>query len=507
MEFNSKAIQRRNIKKVDISDMIYSKVPPQARELEEIVLGAILIEKRAFDIVSEVLKPEAFYVDANQRIFKAMCFLDSNQQPIDFYTVIEALKLSEELDIVGGPYYITKLTNNVVSSANIETHARIVLQKYIQRELIRLSGETIEAAYRDSTDCFDLLDQHEKTLAEITTGNIKSNFTDTVMAGNEIINRLYELQNNPGKLIGVDTGYPIVNRLTNGWRKTDLIILAARPSVGKTAFALNLARNAAKSGVPVGFFSLEMSKGQLMQRLQSAESGIYMEMFDRVMTNGDINKVILANERINKDKIYIDDTGGMDIYELRSKARRMVSKHNVGIIFIDYLQLMSGDPNKQQNREQEISKISRDIKALAKELKVPIIALSQLSRANETQKREPFLSDLRDSGAIEQDADVVMFLWRDDYQVIDSDNGEVSNTAYVKFAKHRNGALDKLAFKTDMRVQTWFDLNQWDGYTRPTKWKQVDDIDRTTQSSKPDEILYTQKGSKMSDTETDEPPF
>lgn len=463
-DFNSKQFQRRIIQPLDITSTMYGMVPPQAKELEEAVLGAIMLEKRAYDIAAEILKPESFYVDANQRIFKAMQFLDNNHQPIDLLTIIEALKIAEELDVVGGPYYITKLTNSVVSSANIEAHCRIVLQKFIQREMIRLAGETIQAAYSDSTDCFDLLDQHEKTLTEITTGNIKSNFTDTSTAGNEIINRLYELQQNPGKLIGVATGYPYIDRLTNGWRKTDLIILAARPSVGKTAFALNLARNAAKSGVNVGFFSLEMSKGQLMQRLQSAESGIFMNKFDRAMSNEEINKVLFATERINKDKIYIDDTGGIDIYELRSKARRMVTKYGVGIIFIDYLQLMSGDPNKNQNREQEISKISRDIKSLAKELKIPIVALSQLSRANETQKREPFLSDLRDSGAIEQDADVVMFLWRDDYQVIDE--GEITNSAYVKFAKHRNGALEKLAFKTDMRVQTWFDVNQWEVYKK-----------------------------------------
>jgi len=340
---------------------------------------------------------------------------------------------------------------------------------------------------------FGLLDQHEKTLTEITTGNIKSNFTDTEKIGNEIIDRLYQLQSNPGTLIGIDTGYPIINRLTNGWRNSDFIILAARPSVGKTAFALNLARNASKSGVKVGFFSLEMSKGQLIQRLQCAESGVFLDKFDTAMSNEDINKILFATQRINKDKIYIDDTGGIDIYELRSKARRMVSKYGVGIIFIDYLQLMSGDPNKQQNREQEISKISRDIKALAKELKIPIIALSQLSRANETQKREPFLSDLRDSGAIEQDADVVMFLWRDDYQVIDSNNGEVSNTAYVKFAKHRNGALDKLAFKTDMRVQTWFDLNQWDNYQRG--FSNISDK------------IYITKGSKMSSEFDEDAPF
>lgn len=464
MEFNSKALQRRNINRFDIQDTMYGKIPPQAKELEAAILGAIMIEKRAYDVAAEILKPESFYVDANQRIFKAMQFLDSNMQPIDELTVIEALKLSESLDAVGGPFYITKLTSNIVSAANIETHCRIVLQKFIQREMIRLAGETITAAYEDSTDCFDLLDQHEKTLAEITTGNIRSNFTDTITAGAEEINRLYDLQNNPTNLTGINTGYSILNHLTGGWQNTDLIIVAGRPSVGKTALALNFLRYAAQS-VPVGMFSLEMGKNQLMRRLLCAESRVYLDKLNNgKMTTDELNAVVMANELINQLKIFIDDTGGMDIYELRSKARRMVSKHNCKLIIIDYLQLMSGEGNKTQNREQEISSISRKIKALAKELRVPIIALSQMSRDIEKRKGEPMLSDLRESGAIEQDADMVIFGFRDDYQA--TEEQELNNSAYLKIAKHRNGALDKLAFKTDMRVQTWFDLNQWDIYNK-----------------------------------------
>lgn len=499
---HSKSIQRRERKPFDIASTMYGMVPPQARELEDAVLGAILIEKRAYDIAAEILKPESFYVDANQRIFKAMQFLDNNQQPIDFLTVIEALKIAEELDAVGGPYYITKLTNSVFSSANIEAHCRIVLQKFIQREMIRLAGETIQAAYSDSTDCFDLLDQHEKTLAEITTGNIKSNFTNTVAAGSEEINRLYQLKENPTNLTGVDTGYSILNHITGGWQDTDLIIIAGRPSVGKTALALNLLRYAARS-IPVGIFSLEMGKNQLMRRLLCAESGIWLDKLNNgKMTTDELNQVIMANDRLNKQKIFIDDTGGMDIYELRSKARRMVSKHGVKLIIIDYLQLMSGEANKNQNREQEISSISRKLKALAKELRVPVIALSQMSRDIEKRKGEPMLSDLRESGAIEQDADMVIFGFRDDYQQITAeDMGEISNAAYLKISKHRNGSLDKLAFKTDMRVQTWFDLNQWDNYNRGDNWKQV--------PGSPDGMkVFVQKGSTMSDGEfEDDAPF
>jgi replicative DNA helicase len=486
---------------LDLGNMIYGKIPPQATELEEVVLGACLIEKGAYTLAAEILKPESFYVDANQRIFKAMQFLDSNQQPIDLLTVIEALKIAEELDAVGGPYYVTKLTNSVVSGANIENHSRIVLQKFIQRELIRLSGETIEAAYSDSTDCFELIEQHEKTLSLITTGNIKSNFVHTTSIGSEEINRLYYLQDHPSALTGVDTGYPFINALTNGWQDGTLIILAARPSVGKTAFATNLIRNAANT-VPVGMFSLEMGKGQIMRNMLSAESRVYLDKLNSgKITMQELETIVLANQRINELKIFIDDTGGIDIIELRSKARRMVAKHGCRLIVVDYLQLMSGTNKKNQNRENEISQISRDLKSLAKELKLPIIALSQLNRDSEKTKREPQLSDLRESGAIEQDADIVMFLWRDDYQQVPgNEQGEFSNTAYVKFAKHRAGALDKLAFKTDFRVQTWFDLNQWDDYNRDeTGWRR---LPNSPDGSK----LYIQKGSKISDDET-EPPF
>lgn len=455
--------QRRGIEKSMAHDFTYGKVPPQAVEVERAVLGAILIERKAYDVASEVLKPECFYTDAHQRIFKAMRFLNSNQQPIDELTLIEALKLQQDLDSVGGPYYLIELTKNVVSGANIETHCRIVLEKYILREMIRMSGETIDAAYNDG-DFHDVMEQHEKTLTEITTGNIQSNFKKTDQIGAAEINRLYHLKDNPTALTGINTGYSILNHITGGWQDTDLIIVAGRPSVGKTALALNFLRFAALS-VPVGMFNLEMGDSQLMRRLLCSESKIYLDKFNNgKMTIEEIEAAVMANDRINRIQIYIDDTGGIDIYELRSKARRMVSKYGVKLIVIDYLQLMSGEGNKTQNREQEVSSISRKLKALAKELNIPLIVLSQLNRASETAKREPMLSDLRESGAIEQDADMVLFGWRDDYQMIEQ--GEVQNTAYLKIAKHRNGALDKLAFKTDMRVQTWFDLPQWDQYIR-----------------------------------------
>jgi replicative DNA helicase len=392
-----------------------------------------------------------------------MQFLNSNGQPIDEITVIEALRLHQTLDLVGGPYYLTRLTKDVVSAANIEIHCRIIQEKHILRELIRLSGETINAAYNDG-DFHEVMEQHEKTLSEITTGNIQSSFKKTDSVGSKEINRLYYLKDNPTILTGIDTGFSILNHITGGWQETDLIILAGRPSVGKTALALNFLRSASLS-VPVAMFNLEMGDSQLMRRLLCAESRIYLDKFNNgKMSVEEIEAVVMANDRINKSHIFVDDTGAIDIYQLRSKARRMVSKHGVKLIIIDYLQLMSGEGNKTQNREQEISSISRKLKALAKELKIPLIVLSQMNRESEKTKREPLLSDLRESGAIEQDADMVLFGWRDDYQVIDQ--GEVANTAYLKIAKHRNGALDKLAFRTDMRVQTWFDTSQWDIYQR-----------------------------------------
>ncbi|HNN72042.1 MAG TPA: DnaB-like helicase N-terminal domain-containing protein, partial [Ferruginibacter sp.] len=265
---------------VDLGTMVFGKVPPQAKELEEAVLGAIMLEKSAFDTVVEILKPECFYVDANQRIYRAMQGLAIKSMPIDLLTVVEELRIREELDGVGGPYYITKLTNAVVSSANIEAHSRIILQKFIQRELIRISGEIIGDAYEDSTDVFDMLDDAEGKLFEITNNHLRKNFDsiDTVLV--KTIQRIEDMRNRQEDITGVPTGFPSLDKLTYGWQPTDLIILAARPSVGKTAFALNLARSAAMDPVKptaVGFFSLEMSSGQLVQRILSAESEIWLE--------------------------------------------------------------------------------------------------------------------------------------------------------------------------------------------------------------------------------------
>ncbi|HKZ65091.1 MAG TPA: replicative DNA helicase, partial [Chitinophagaceae bacterium] len=496
--------------------MVYGKVPPQAKDLEEAVLGAIMLEKNAFDTVIEILKPECFYVDAHQRIFNAMQGLANKSQPIDILTVAEELRSREELEMVGGPYYVTKLTNTVVSSANIDAHARIVLQKFIQRELIRISGEIIGDAYEDSTDVFDLLDDAESKLFEITNNHLRKDYNsiDTVLVNT--IKRIEDLRQRNEDVTGVPSGFTGLDRVTYGWQNSDLIILAARPAVGKTAFALNLARNAVMhptKPTPVALFSLEMSAGQLVQRILSAESEIWLEKISRGKMEEHEMKQLYAKgiQRLSQAPLFIDDTPALNIFELRAKCRRLKNKHNIGMIIIDYLQLMSGSGDgRNSNREQEISSISRNLKGLAKELNVPIIALSQLSRAVEQRgakegSRVPQLSDLRESGAIEQDADMVMFLYRPEYYDMNTNaEGEnIKGLTEVKIAKHRNGTLETIKLKALLHIQkfTNWDEDPYSGIGLPSGgWRPVED-------GGGGEKLYIQAGSKMNDRKDDEDPF
>lgn len=507
---------RRKSGSLELGTMMFGKVPPQAKDLEEAVLGAIMLEKNAFDVIIEILKPECFYVEANQRIFRAMQGLQQKNSPIDLLTVVEELKFREEIDLIGGPFYITKLTNAVVSSANIETHARIVLQKFIQRELIRISGEIIGDAYEDSTDVFDLLDEAETKLFEITNNHLRKDYAsiDTVLV--KTIQRIEDLRTRQDEITGVPTGFSSIDHITYGWQPSDLIVLAARPSVGKTAFALNLARNAAlhpTKPTVVGFFSLEMSAGQLVQRILSAESEIWLEKIARGRLEEHEMKQLYKKgiERLASAPIHIDDSAALNIFELRAKCRRLKNKHNVGLIIIDYLQLMSGaGENRNSNREQEISRISRDLKGLAKELNIPIIALSQLSREVEKRKegnKMPQLSDLRESGAIEQDADMVMFLYRPEYYDITSNELGESNKGetHVRIAKHRNGQLDTIKLKALLHIQKFVEDDGDDfsnNLPQGGSWKPVKDIDGDGAK------LYIQKGSKMNNGEfDDDTPF
>jgi replicative DNA helicase len=500
---------------LDLSTMIYGKVPPQARDLEEAVLGAIMLEKAAFDAVVEILKPECFYVDAHQRIYRAMQGLANKSQPIDILTVVEELRFREELDVVGGPYYVTKLTNAVVSSANIEAHSRIVLQKFIQRELIRISGEIISDAYEDSTDVFDLLDQAESKIYEVTSNHLKNNYEsiDSVLV--KTIQRIEDLRHKNEDITGVPSGFPSLDRVTYGWQSTDLIILAARPAVGKTAFALNLARSAAlhpTKPTGVALFSLEMSAGQLVQRILAAESEIHLEKISRGKMEEHEMKQLYAKgiQRLAQAPIYIDDTAALNIFELRAKCRRLKNTSKIGLIIIDYLQLMSGTGERNSNREQEISTISRSLKGLAKELQVPIIALSQLSREVEKRKdgnKMPQLSDLRESGAIEQDADMVMFLYRPEYYDITQDEMGDNNRGetHVRIAKHRNGSLETIKLRALLHIQKFVEDNggsDFGSLNLPSNFKPVPGNDSNGGAR-----MFIQTGSKMNDLPDEEDPF
>lgn len=466
----------------DVSRMIYGKIPPQAKDLECAVLGAIMLEKNAIDIVNEILRPECFYLDRHQRIFRAMQSLQAKNLPIDELTVVQELQVLEELELIGGTYYLIELTKNVVSAANIEAHSRIVLEKFMAREVIRAGGEMVQAAYENSTDVFDLLDKAEADVLNISQVNLKKDFRSIDAGLVKVIQRIEELRHLDQSITGVPSGFKELDKATHGWQPTDLIILAARPSVGKTAFALNLARNAAlhpTKPTPVGFFSLEMSEGQLLQRMLSSESEIYLDRIQNGRLDDEWMKKLYENglQKLAKALIYIDDTAGITMLELRSKARRMKKKYGVGLIIIDYLQLMSGDSGKSDNREREIAKISRELKKLAKDIEIPIIALSQLSREVEKRgkgQKVPQLSDLRESGAIEQDSDMVMFLYRPPDDEVKED-ADLRNKGMVKIAKNRHGKLGDFVFKFYGEVQKWMDIDESEKFNAGmgSNWKPV----------------------------------
>jgi replicative DNA helicase len=425
----------------------HGKVPPQATDLEEAVLGAMMLENDRLAEVIEIMKPEVFYKENHQIIFSAIQRLFGQNEPVDILTVTEELRKKGELEAAGGPYYITMLTNRIASAANIEFHARIILQKFIQRELIRISSDIIKEAYEDTTDVFDLLDKAETGLFSVSESSIGKSYLDMQSIIKEAIKEIAAGRQQEGKLRGVGSGFTELDRITSGWQKSDLIIIASRPGMGKTAFALTMARNAAvEFKKPVAVFSLEMSAIQLVTRLISSETEIpqeklrkgSMEDHEWAQLNSRISPLIDA-------PLYIDDTAALTIFDLRAKCRRLKAHHDIQMIIVDYLQLMQGSQETRGNREQEISSISRALKILAKELNVPVIALSQLSRAPEKRSAaaKPILSDLRESGSIEQDADMVMFIYRPEYYKIDVDasGDSTSGVAEVSIAKNRNGPL------------------------------------------------------------------
>ncbi len=444
----------RKSRNEEMSGMVYGKMPPQAIALEEAILGALMLDKDALTTVLDILQPASFYVDGHQLIYKAILSLFERSRPIDMLTVTEELKKKGELEAAGGPSYIVSLTDKVASSANIEYHARLVAQKYIQRELIRMSTKIIKDAYEDTTDVFQLLDDAEQGLFSIAEKNMSRSYDSMSSLANRMLKQLEELKDREDGLTGVPTGFTNLDRMTSGWQPSDLIIIAARPGMGKTSFALSLAKNAAvEFNKAVAVFSLEMSALQLAQRLISMEA----EVSSSKLRNGQLEdyewqQLQTAIERISEAPIFIDDTPGINVFELRAKCRRMKMQHDIQLIIIDYLQLMSGGSDNQRgNREQEVSAISRALKVLAKELNVPVISLSQLSRAVEVRggTKRPQLSDLRESGSIEQDADIVSFIYRPEYyQIFEDEEGQsLKGISEVIIAKHRNGALDTVRLR------------------------------------------------------------
>jgi replicative DNA helicase len=441
-----KAISGRLTPSKSDSELIYGRVQPQAIPLEEAVLGAIMIDKDGFPSIIEILRKESFYLDKNQLIFGVMSDLFGKSQPIDLLTVHEALKKSGQLDTVGGINYLMELTNKVGSAANIEFHARIIAQKFIQRELIRVSTQVIHDSFEDTKDVLELLDEAERGLYEITDQNLNTGYESLATLALKAQKEIEAVSQKGSETTGVTTGFLELDKMTNGWQSSDLIIMAARPGMGKTAFTLSLTKNAAESGKGVAFFSLEMANVQLVQRLISMEA----EINSSKLRNGQLEeyewrKLHAAVDKLSTLPIFIDDTPGLNIFELRAKCRRLKQNHDISMIVIDYLQLMAGAPNdKRGNREQEISSISRALKGLAKELHVPVIALSQLSRAVESRggEKRPQLSDLRESGAIEQDADIVSFIYRPGYYGVgEGDLDTPSDLSEIIIAKHRNGGL------------------------------------------------------------------
>ena len=449
---------------------LMGKLPPQALDLEEAVLGALMLEKEAINTVIDILKPDSFYKDQHKVIYEAIVELFNDSEPIDLLTVTNRLRKKGKLELSGGPFFITELTSRVNSAANIEFHARVISEMAIKRRLIKIAGEIQRDAYEDSNDVFELLDKTESALFEVSESNIRKNYADMRSIMRDAIAELEAKKTQTDGLTGVPSGFSALDRVTSGWQKSDLIIIAARPAMGKTAFVVSAMRNAAVDfGKGVAIFSLEMSAVQLVNRMISAEAELESEKIKKGnLADYEWEQLVHKTARLTESPIFIDDTPALSVLELRAKCRRLKAQHDIQMIIIDYLQLMSGDSTKmggagKGNREQEIASISRALKNLAKELSVPVIALSQLSRAVETRggDKRPQLSDLRESGSIEQDADMVMFLYRPEYYgIMESEEGmPLAGVGEVIIAKHRNGSLDTVQLKFIGKYTRFTDLD------------------------------------------------
>lgn len=436
---------------------------PRDTDLEEAVLGALMLEKDAYMDVCDILKPESFYEPANQKIYSAIRSLGAAQRPIDMLTVTEQLRLDGTLDEVGGPVYVSELTSRVASGANAEYHARILAQKYLARELISFAAEVEKKAFDESNDVDDLLQETEGRIFEISQRNVKKDVTQIDPVISQAIAQIQLAANRTSGLSGLETGFHELDQLTSGWQNSDLIIIAARPAMGKTAFVLSMAKNMAVNyNTPVALFSLEMSNLQLVNRLLSNVCEIPGEKIKSgQLEHVEWDQLMTRIKDLQGAPLYIDDSSSLSIFELRTKARRLVREHGVKIMIIDYLQLMNASGTKFGSRQEEVSTISRSLKQLAKELNIPIIALSQLNRSVESRGadskdgKRPQLSDLRESGAIEQDADIVCFIHRPEYYLRSGTDGtdrDIRGLAEFIVAKHRSGRVDDI----DMRFRHQF---------------------------------------------------
>ena len=503
--------QRSPIRKLPVALPDFGKTPPQALDMEEAVLGAIMLEKEAVITVLEILKPECFYKEANQKIFQAIVNLNAKEYPVDLYTVTEELRATEQLESIGGPVYITRLTSKVVSAANVDYHARIVAQKHIQRELIRASTMIQTRAFDDAEDVTELLDFSENEIFQIAEGNIRREIAPINAVIKDALREIEEAGKRKEALIGTPSGFTKLDRLTSGWQKAELIIIAARPSMGKTAFALSMARNMAiDHGKSVAVFSCEMSSIQLVNRLIISETDIPGDKIKNGRLNEEEWKQLDTKiKKLVQAPIFIDDTPAISITELRGKCRRLVAQHKLDIVIVDYLQLMSG-PDNAGSREQEVSLISRSLKSIAKELNVPILALSQLNRSVEMRggSKRPLLSDLRESGAIEQDADMVLFIHRQEKFGIPEfeDGSSTKGIAEIILAKNRNGPVDDVRLRFREEKAQFVDFDDFDFDDSPTMNQGVHSV---TFGSKMNEDHFHKLGSEFENERgfLNEPPF
>ena len=444
---SAKSTRKRNVAPIDTS---FGHLQPQALDIEKVVLGALMIDSDAFTVVSELIRPETFYDPRHQKIYGAIQSLNLHEKPVDIMTVAEELKRSGDLEEVGGPAYIVELSSHVASSAHIEYHGRILAQKFLARQLIQFASMIETSAFDETVDVDELMQKAEGSLFELSQKNMAQEYTQIdpiVKQAHELLLKAANNQENGG-LTGISTGFTKLDKITAGWQPSDLVIIAGRPAMGKTSFALSLAKNIAiDNRIPVAFFSLEMNNVQLVNRLLSNVCSISgSKILSGQLDPSDWERFDNNLRKMDGAPIYVDDTPGLSVFELRTKARRLVREHGIKVLMVDYLQLMNANGMRFNSRQEEVSTISRSLKGLAKELNIPVLALSQLSRAVEQREgvegKRPQLSDLRESGAIEQDADMVLFVHRPEYYHIlqDEKGNDLHGMAQIIIAKHRKGA-------------------------------------------------------------------